>query len=110
MDEFDPANLTDDELIAAIISDSIGYASPRHAAFHVRDYRDGETGVHCERGHAIFDGDLLALMESAGRHWLGKSEQDKQRLLAKVQRWAELEDEDRMAGVTLSMMMPVGGL
>lgn len=105
-----PDTMSDEELIAAIVSDSIGYAAPRHAAFHVSDYRDGEEEVHCERGHACFDGDLQKLVDRATRHWAIMSDEKRERLLVKVRRWKELEDEDRIASMGLSMSVPVGGL
>lgn len=109
-DQFDAAKMTDEELIAGIISDSIGYASPRHAAFHVSDYRQGKKVAACERGGAVFGGDLDALIERAGRHFIGKSDEEKHRLLAKVEKWKQIEDDDRVASMELSMMAPVGGL
>lgn len=42
-------DMSDEELIAAIANDSIGYASPRHAEKHVPDFRDGGTEAYCER-------------------------------------------------------------
>jgi hypothetical protein len=113
------ASMSDDELIAAIISDSIGYASPVHAARHVSDYREGREAIEdsgrnygcwCERGSACFDNDLDALIDSAVRHWAFKSADEKDRLLEKVARWKEIEDDDRLASMAISVMAPVGGL
>lgn len=109
VDEFDAREFEDAELIAGIISDSIGYASPIHAAKHVGKWRDGGTECWCERGGAVFDRDLNALIESAARHWLLKSTDERDRLLAKVARWQEIEDDDRIASMSISMMAPVGG-
>ena len=99
-------DMSDAELIAAIVDHSHGYATPRHAAFHVRDYREGETDVHCERGHAVFSGDLADLIEAARRHWCVISEEKQQELLERVERWQELENEDRIASLGLSMSYP----
>jgi hypothetical protein len=110
--------VSDAELIAAIISDSIGYAGPHHAARHVSDYREGREAIEaegrrygcwCERGSACFKNDLDALIESAVRHWAIKSDDERARLLAKVERWQEIESEDRLAGMAISLAAPVGG-
>lgn len=105
-----PETMTDGELIAAIVSDSIGYATPRHAAFHVRDFRDGKEGVFCERGTACFGNDMQKMMDRAARHWGCLSEEKRERLLTKVEKWREIENESRIASLGLSMSVPVGGL
>lgn len=105
-----PESLSDRELIAAIVSDSLGYAGPHHAALHVRDYRDGKEHVFCERGGACFDNDLTKLVGRAVRHWGHQSDEKRARLLEKVDRWRELEGDDRVASMGISMMVPVGGL
>ena len=46
--------MSDEEVIAAIIDDSIGYASPTHAENHVADFRDEGTEAYCERGAAVY--------------------------------------------------------
>ena len=111
--------MTDEELIAAIISDSIGYAGPHHAARHVADYRAGQEAVEdegrrygcwCERGSAVFKNDLDALIARAVRHWGFQSDEARQKKLERVARWKEIEDEDRIASLGLSMMAPVGGI
>ncbi|WP_200531606.1 MULTISPECIES: hypothetical protein [unclassified Halorubrum] len=111
--------MEDAELIAAIVSDSIGYAGPYHAARHVSDYREGREAIEaegrrygcwCERGSACFKNDLDALIESAVRHWGFKSDEERERLLAKVERWQEIESDDRLAGMALSLAAPVGGI
>jgi hypothetical protein len=89
--------MSDKELIAAIVDDSIGYASPAHAVKHVRDYREGGESAYCERGAAVFDRDLDALIESARAHWLrietGNPEKA-ERLLETVEQWQEVEEQE----------------
>jgi hypothetical protein len=102
--------MSDEELIAAIVDDSIGYASPEHAAKHVRDFRDGATEIWCERGAAIFDQDLNALIESARAHWLrieqGNSEKA-ERLLKTVEHWQEIEEQEgQIASMGISTLYP----
>lgn len=92
-----PEDMADEELIAAIVDDSIGYASPAHAARHVEDFREGGESAYCERGVAVFDRDLGALIESARAHWLrikqGNPEKAEQ-LLETVEQWREVEEQE----------------
>jgi len=101
--------MSDEELIAAIVDDSIGYASPGHAAKHVEDFReDGET-AYCERGAAVFDRDLDALIESARAHWLPIQENNPEKaaaLLETVEQWQEVEQESTAASMGLSVLYP----
>jgi hypothetical protein len=102
--------MDDEELIAAIIDDSIGYASPTHAAHHVEDFRDGDTKAHCERAAACFDGALNALIESARAHWLrieqGNPEKAEQ-LLETVEQWREVEEQEGpIASMGISVLYP----
>lgn len=96
-----PSDLTDTELIAAIMSDSLGYASPAHASRHITDYQNDESETGCERGTACFDRDLSKLMESARKRWLTRDEAEREQLLNTVERWQTLEDEQ---GTARSMM------
>ena len=61
--------LTEWELAVAIMADSIGYASPQHAMIHVRNYLEGKKHAYCERGFALFGGNLKELIESAAYYW-----------------------------------------
>ena len=72
--------MSGEELTAAIVDDSIGYASPAHAARHVEDFREGGESAYCERGAAVFGRDLDALIESARAHWLRTHSLDNHRL------------------------------
>ena len=102
--------MSDEELIAAIMDDSIGYASPTHAAKHVRDFREGGEKAFCERSQAVFQGDLDALIESARAHWLrierGNPEKAEQ-LLETVEQWREVEEkEGPAASMGISSLYP----
>lgn len=102
--------MSDEELIAAIMDDSIGYASPAHAQRHVQDYKEDEDTAYCERGAAVFDRDLNALIESARAHWLPIQENNPEkaeRLLEIVEQWREVEvQEGPAASVGISVLYP----
>jgi hypothetical protein len=105
--------MNDEELVAAIMDDSIGYASPTHAAKHVEDFREGGEKAFCERGAAVFDRDLAALIESARAHWLrieqGNPEKAEQ-LLETVEQWREVEaKEGSAASMGISVLYPTHG-
>jgi len=102
--------MSDEELIAAIVDDSIGYASPTHAVKHVEDFKEGGETVYCERGAAVFDRELDALIESARAHWLrieqGNPEKAEQ-LLETVKQWQEVEEQEgSMASMGISVLYP----
>jgi len=117
-DVFSPEDLTPDELVAAVVGESLGYATPRHAARHVEDYLAGREAVEtegrnygcfCERGTACFKNDLDRLIERAARYWQYQSEDRQATLLAKVERWKQVEEEaGPAASMGLSMMAPTG--
>jgi len=102
--------MSDEELIAAIMDDSIGYASPAHAQRHVQDYKEDEDTAYCERGAAVFDRDLNALIESARGHWLPIQENNPEkaeRLLETVEQWSEVEvQEGPAASMGISALYP----
>ena len=102
--------MSDEELIAAIMDDSIGYASPAHAESHVQDYREGEDTAYCERGAAVFDRDLSALIESAKAHWLPIQENNPEKaeqLLETVEQWQEVEEQEGpAASMGISVLYP----
>lgn len=101
--------MDDMDLVAAIMLDSGYYASPRHAATHVRRWRRGETHAACERGLAAFgkefaseEGNLDAMMESARRtfrFWQHESPEKIQRARAKADRRLCDRDLSAEAGV-----------
>lgn len=62
--------LTDEELVAAIVDGSIGYGTPAHAVTYVQEFRDGGETASCEQCVEDLDTDLGALIESARAHWL----------------------------------------
>jgi hypothetical protein len=102
--------MSDKELIAAIVDDSIGYASPAHGARHVEDFRNGGSEARCERGAAVFERDLDALIESARAHWLrieeGNPEKAEQ-LLETVEQWQEVEEQEGpAASMGISVLYP----
>ena len=102
--------MDDEELIAGIVDDSIGYASPEHAAKHVKDFREDGESAYCERGAAVFDRNLDALIESARAHWLrikqGNPEKAEQ-LLKTVEQWREVEkQEGPAASMGISVLYP----
>lgn len=100
-------DMTDDEIAAAIMDDSLGYAGPRHAARHVQESKDGKETAYCERGHAVFDGDLDELMARARRHWCGLSETKQERLLAYLAEWRKNPGPEGFSGI--STAYPVSG-
>lgn len=102
--------MSDEELIAAIVDDGIGYASPAHAGKHVADLREGGEQAFCERVSAVFKRDLDALIESARAHWLrikkGNPEKS-ERLLETVEHWQEVEEQEGpMASMGISVLYP----
>ncbi|WP_188788225.1 hypothetical protein [Halobellus salinus] len=102
--------MSDKELIAAIVDDSIGYASPAHAAKHVKDFRQDGSAAYCERGAAVFNRDLDSLIESARGHWVsieqGNPEKAEQ-LLETVEQWQEVEEQEGpMASMGISVVWP----
>jgi len=102
--------MSDEELIAAIVDDSIGYASPAHAIKHVRDFREDGDTAYCERGAAVFDRDLDALIESARAHWLAikRGNPEKvEKLLETVEQWQEVEEQQGpAASMGISVLYP----
>ena len=102
--------ISDKELIAAIVDDSLGYAGPAHSKIHIEDFREGGDTAACERGAAVFDRDLEALIESARAHWLrieqGNPEKAEQ-LLETVEQWKEVEEQEGpAASMTISCLYP----
>lgn len=117
--------MTDGELVAAIMHDSIGYASPRHAAQHVEAFHDGDNFAFCERACACFPadldeydedeladvahpspGDLNWLIERARRTWCRLDGDKRDRLEEFAEAWERAEDNTEACGV--SAMYPTG--
>ena len=102
--------LTEIELAAAIMADSIGYAGPTHALLHVRDFKQGETKAYCERGSAIFGCDLDKLIKSAVHYWYRTEPEKRERLRKFAEEWKKVEERDPMAGSSISMLYPTMGV
>lgn len=104
--EHTPHDLENDELIAGIISDSYGYATPAHAARHVNDAKNGKTKCHCERGRAHFDNDLADLLEAARHRWMTRARAEQEALLETVAEWRDVEERDAVAALGVSLSYP----
>lgn len=104
--EHTPSDLTENELIAGIISDSYGYATPDHALRHIKDHKDDKDHCHCERGRAEFKNDLGELMEAARRRWVSRSSEEKASLLETVAGWRYIEEKDQATSLGVSMSYP----
>jgi hypothetical protein len=124
-----PDDMTDGQLVAAIMDDSLGYASPHHATRHVEQYREGDDPfVYCERAVSCFPadpddydeddmgsfsglppGDLDALIESARQTWCAATEEKREELEEFAEAWAEAEDPDEIGGISLLSRLPDPG-
>lgn len=112
--------MSDEALIAAIMDDSHGYASPHHARQHVEQYANGERFAYCERAVSCFPadddafadddraaltghppGDLQKLLESARQHWLRLSEERREDLLGLADEWANAESPGELSSISL---------
>lgn len=100
IEEFD---LTREEMIAALVEDSIGYLSPRGAELHIRSWERGEEACHCERCCAVFECELEKCLESAKRRWEHLTEEKRGRLLKIVEQVSKLEAVDQ---ATVGLMWP----
>ena len=101
--------LTEEELAAAIVADSIGYATPEHALMHVRDYLKGQRGAYCERAAAIFGCDLEALIKSAAYFWYRCTPKEREAHLKYFEAWKRLEEKDSIASWAVSSLYPTAG-
>jgi len=99
-------NLSEKKLIAAIVYDSTGYASPKHAKMHVEDYKEGKKKAFCERGICAFDKNLERLVKSAVNTWDFISQEKKEKYLKIVEKWERIEKEDKIASKEISLMFP----
>ena len=99
-----PEGMTREDLIMALVDDSIGYYSYQGAARQAEDFLAGETGSYSERGLACFKGDLTKEIEAAASHWNRQSQEKKEALrrlgkqLSRVKDWA--------TAATISMAYP----
>lgn len=115
VNEYTPESMNDSELIAAIVLESIGYASPSHAVGHVRDFRAGRTDPEeittgCERLTSRFDRDVELLIEAAHRYWIRQDEETQSHYIDLVESWQEqqeIEDSSTVADMEISMALPV---
>lgn len=95
--------LTREELIAALVEDSIGYLSPRAAELHIESWERDEDSCHCERCYTVFETDLQECLESAKRRWGYLTEEKRQRLLKVIGEVSKLDSIDQ---VTVGLMWP----
>lgn len=119
-------DMTDGELIAAIMDDSLGYASPEHARQHVEAFREGENFVYCERARScypadpddyseeewgsetgIHPGDLSKLIDSARRRWCAMSEEKREDLREFADEWDSIDN--RGSSMSVSAAYPTLG-
>ncbi len=102
-----PEGMTKEDLIMALVDDSIGYYSYQGAAHQVEAFLEGKAGSYSERGLACFRGDLTKEVEAAVSHWNRLSQEKKEALrrfgghLSKVNDWA--------TAATISMAYPTLG-
>lgn len=99
------ADMTDGELVAAIMSDSHGYASPQHAQRHVDNFRAGEDEAYCERATSCFNRDMDALIESARRHWMHLTGEKQDKIKAFAEQWDSIDDP--ATSMTVSATYPL---
>ncbi|MGQ3329029.1 hypothetical protein [Halorubrum sp. FL23] len=89
--------LTDEELVAAIVDGSIGHGTPAHAVTYVQEFRDGGVTASYEQDVADLDTDLGALIESARAHWLhieSEYPQKAEQLIEAVRQKHEVEEQE----------------
>lgn len=104
--EVSELGLTREELLAALIEDSIGYLTPLTAQRHIESWERGDEECFCERCLFVFEGDLQKCLETAARHWGYLSQERRQRLLDVVEKISTLGE---MGQLTVSMMWPTMG-
>lgn len=96
-------DLTREELIAALVEDSIGYLSPRAAELHIDKWERGEKTCCCERCYSVFQTDLHACLKSATTHWQELGAERKRRTVKLVERVSKL---DAVSQATAGLMYP----
>lgn len=95
--------LSREELIAALVEDSIGYLSPLTAERHIQDWEMGVRRCACERCLWVFAGDLRKCLEGAARHWGYLPEARKEGLLKVVRAASQL---DLATQVSVGLLWP----
>lgn len=124
-------DLDDGVLVAAIMDDSLGYASPDHAERHVDDFRDlrSDDGDHdgyayCERAMSCFEADeyddddramltghppgsTRKIIAAAVRHWQHMSDDKQAQVREFAEEWADVDDT--AASMSVGLSYPVAG-
>ena len=95
--------LSREELIAALVEDSIGYLTPRAAELHIERWEGGDKACFCERCQWVFGGNLQKCLESAASRWEYLAEEKRQCLLDLVKRVSKL---DSISQTTVGLMWP----
>lgn len=95
--------LTREELIAALVEDSIGYLIPKAVELHIQNWEGGDYTCFCERCQWVFEGDLQKCLESATSRWKYLSEEKRQRVFNLVERISKL---DSITQTTIGLMWP----
>lgn len=98
--------LSREELIAALVEDSIGYLSPKAAELHIASWETGDDTCFCERCQWAFEGHLQKCLESAKRRWEHLTEEKRQHLLKAVEQVSRLDD---VGQTTVGLMWPTMG-
>lgn len=125
-------DLDDGVLVAAIMDDSLGYASPDHAERHVEDLRDmrgdgdgdHDGYAYCERAMSCYPADnyedddramltghppgsTRKLIASAVRHWQCMSDDKQAEIEDFAEEWADVDDD--VASMSVGLSYPVAG-
>ena len=95
--------LSREELIAALVEDSIGYLTPRAAELHIERWERGDNTCFCERCQWVFGGDLQKCLESAASRWEYLAQERRQRLLNLIGRISKL---DTVGQTTVGLTWP----
>lgn len=101
--EVEKFGLTREEMMAALVEDSIGYLSTKAAELHIQSWERGQDACHCERCYTVFECDLEECLASAKRRWEHLPEEKRQRLLEIVAQVAKL---DAVGQITVGLMWP----
>jgi len=98
--------ITEAELMTAIINESIGYASPEHALIHIRDFKRGEKKAYCERAYCLFNCDLEEIIKRAVYYWYRCNDEQKTKLRQFAEKWKQIEENDHIKSTSISMLYP----
>ena len=99
----------DNYVIAALIEGSIGYHTHDHAKRIVADFRNGEEKCYCERAAALYNYDLLLMVDDDVRLMQRIEEFNPDRvkhLIAFTEATSKLDSEKQE---TLGLMFPTLG-